>query len=124
MRPLQNILDLYQYTALVSEGIDPHSFLACWNDCVLNIKNQILQDRTTTRDNLREKIKNYTLNYLAVTPELSSINKDELIEDLADEIEEELKKVSFDQRPPASVLAQMDREKIPKAPENKYIKLG
>lgn len=121
---LQNILNIYQYTALVGEGKDHQSLLACWDECVLQIKNQILADHTTTRENLREKIKNYILNYLAVTPAVFSVDRDKLIEMLAEEIEDDLKKVKFNQRPPASVIAQQEREKIQEEPENQFIKFG
>lgn len=98
----------------------PHS--SGWDDCLLKVREQILQDRTTTKENLREKVKNYALNYLAVTPEASGIDKDKLIEDLADEIEDNLKDYSFFQQPPAALIAQKERGKIPEDPENKYIK--
>ncbi len=54
---------------------------------------------------------------------ISTMDKDKLIEDLADEIEEHLKGYSFFQQPPASVLAQKERTKIPEDPEKKFIKL-
>lgn len=107
----------------MGEGKDPHSFLACWDDCVLEVEKQILQDCTTTKDNLREKIRTYALNYLAVTPELSGIDKDKLIEDLADEIEGDLKGHSFSQQPPATLIAQKERGKMPEDPEKRFIKL-
>ena len=94
-----------------------------WDECLLNVMNQVLQDRTTTKENLREKVRNYALNYLAITPELSAIDKDKLIEDLADEIEDDLKGFSFFRRPPASIIAQKERNKIPEDPEKKFIKL-
>ena len=81
MRPLEYILDIDQFTALMSEGKKaPHS--SGWNDCLLKVKEQILQDHTTTKDNLREKVRNYALNYLAVTPEANGIDKDKLIGEL------------------------------------------
>ena len=76
----------------------------------------ICQDRTTTSDNLHEKAKNYALNYFPNHPELS-INKDDVAQEVADEIEKKLEKKSFDQRPIASVLAQGEREKIAEDPE-------
>ncbi len=75
----------------------PHS--SGWNDCLLKVKEQILQDHTTTKDNLREKVRNYALNYLAVTPEANGIDKDKLIGELADKIEDDLKDYSFFQQP-------------------------
>lgn len=42
---------------------------------------------------------------------------------VADEVEIELKDYSFDQRPPAYVVAQNARFSIPEDPERKYIRL-
>ena len=56
--------------------------------------------------------------------EASYINKDQILEELADEVEKKLKDISFDQRPAASVVAQKARMNIQAEPENKYIKLG
>jgi hypothetical protein len=118
------VLNFYQYKAMIVEGGGSESSLAFWEDCVLQVEKQILQDCTTTKENLRDKIKSYVLNYLAITPELSAIEKDTLIENITDEIENDFKNVSFDQRIPATVLARQERDKIPEAPENKYIKLS
>ena len=122
MRPLEYIIYYDQFITLMSEGKKtPHS--SGWQDCLSKVIEQILQDQTTTRDNLREKVKNYALNYLAVTPEANGIDKDKLIEDLADEIEDELKGYSFFQQPPAALIAQRERGKIPEDPEKRFIKL-
>ena len=83
----------------------------------------ICQDRTTTSDDLHEKAKNYALNYFANHPELS-INKDDVAQEVADDIEKTLQKKCFDQRPIASVLAQDERNKIPEDPEERFIKLS
>ena len=99
----------------------PHS--SGWYDCLSKVKEQILQDRTTTKENLREKVRNYALNYLAVTPEANGIDKDKLIGELADQIEDDLKDYSFFQQPPAALLAQKERAKIPEDPEERFIKL-
>ena len=99
----------------------PHS--SGWNDCFLKVMDQILQDRTTTKENIREKVKNYALNYLAITPEANGIDKDKLIGELADQIEDELEGYSFFQHPPASLIAQKERGKIPEDPEKRFIKL-
>ena len=101
----------------------PHSSIAGWKEFLIQVENWIVQDRTTTQDNLREKIKNYALNYLAVNPGVFSMDKDRLIEDLADEIEENLKGYSFFQQPPSAILARQEREKIPKSPEERFIRL-
>ena len=125
MSNLQNILDINQYTALMSEGKkSPHSSIAGWKDLAIQVETWIVQDRTTTSDNLREKIKNYALNYLAVNPGIFSMDKDKLIEDLADEIEEHLKGYSFFQQPPAAILAGKERNKIPEDPEKRFVRLG
>ena len=124
MSHLQNILDIDQYSVLVREGKKaPHSSFAGWKELVIQVKNWIVQDRTTTQDNLREKIKNYALNYLAVNSGIFPMDKDKLIEDLADEIEDDLKGYSFFQQPPAAVLARQERGKIPKSPEERFIRL-
>ena len=124
MRRLQNILDIEQFTVLMSEGKkSPHSSCSWYRECVLQALQWICQDRTTTRDNLHEKAKNYALNYLATHPELS-INKDDIAQEVADEIEKTLQKKCFDQRPIASVLAQDERDKIPEDPEKRFIKLS
>ena len=122
MEHLERLLYYDQFIALMGEGKkDPHS--SGWDDCLLKVKEQILQDRTTTKDNLREKVRNYALNYLAVTPEANGIDKEKLIGELADQIEDDLKDYSFFQQPPAALLAQEERGKIPKDPEEKFIKL-
>ena len=121
---LQNILNLDQYTALMNEGKKhPHSSIAGWRELVIQVKTWVLEDRTTSRDNLREKIENYALNYLQVNPGLFPMDKKKLIEDLADEVEKALKNVCFDQRPPASVVAQKARKVASNRPEDKLIKL-
>lgn len=123
VRPLEHILDIDQFTTLMGEGKKaPHS--SGWNDCLLKVKEQILQDHTTTKDNLREKVRNYALNYLAVTPEANGIDKDKLIGELADKIEYDLKDYSFFQQPQAALIAQKERGKIPEDPEEKFIKLS
>lgn len=124
MRPLQNILDLSQFTSLVKEEKDSYSSLPWWNDCIHQVEKQLLSDKTTSQENLREKAKNYASNYIAMQTEASYINKDQLLEEIADEVEKKLKDISFDQRPAASVVAQKTRMSIPEEPENKFIKLG
>lgn len=121
---LRNLLNLYQYTTIMREGIDPHSSCQWYSDCVFQVIQLICQDRTATKDNLREKVRNYALNYLAVTPEAAGIDKDKLIEDLADEIEDDLKDYTFFRQPQAALIAQRDREKIPEDPEKRFIKLS
>ena len=120
---LQNLLDINLYTALVSEGKKaPHSSCSWFNDCVKEVQVWICQDYTTTNDNLHEKAKNYALNYLANHLELS-INKDDVAREVADVIEKAFQDKCFDQRPPAYVVAQKDRNKIPEDPQKKFIKL-
>jgi hypothetical protein len=121
---LQNILDIEQFSIKMSEGMkSPLSSYPWFQDCIGEVVKWICQDHTTTIDDLREKAENYVRNYLAIHPELS-INKDEIAREVADEIERKLEKKCFDKRPIASVLAQMEREKIPEDPEEKFIKLG
>ena len=124
MESFKNILDLFQFSSLVSEGKCSHSSLPWWNDCIHHVKSQVLTDRTTSHDNLREKAKNYASNYITMQPEVSYIQKDWFLEDVADEVEKDLKNVTFDQRPPASVIAQKERASIQEDPEKRFIKLG
>ena len=121
---MENILDLEVFTSLMSEGKkSPHSSFRWYQDCISQVQQWLGQDRTTTSDNLHEKAKNYALNYLATHPELS-INKDEVAQEVADEIEKKLQNKCFDQRPIASVIAQDERNKIAEDPEKKFIKLS
>ena len=120
---MQNIVDLLLFSSLVSEGKSSLSSLPWWNDCIHHVKLQVLTDRTTSRDNLREKAKNYASNYIAIQTEVSFIQRDWFLEDIADEVEKDLKNVTFDQRPPASAVAQIARASIPEDPENRFIKL-
>ncbi len=119
---LKNLLDIYQYTSLISEEGKRSSY-PWFQDGVKQVVLWISQDRTTTSEDFREKAENYARNYLAIHPELSSINKDDLVREIADDVEQTLKNKNFDQRPPASVLAQDERNKIPEDPENRFIKL-
>lgn len=124
MSLLQNILDINLYTALMSEGKkSPHSSCSWFNDCVTEVQVLICQDYTTTNDDLYEKAKNYALNYFANHPELS-IDKDDVAREVADVVEKAFQKKCFDQRPPAYVVAQKERNKIPEDPEKKFIKLS
>lgn len=123
MRQLQNILDLSQFSSLVSEGKKEHSSLPWWDDCIHHVELQILSDRTTTPDNFREKAKNYASNYIAMQPEVSFTLKDWFLDDIADEVERDLQDVTFDQRPPANAMAQTARVSIPEDPEKRFIKL-
>lgn len=121
---MQNILDINLYTALMSEGKkSPHSSCSWFNDCVTEVQVLICQDYTTANDDLYEKAKNYALNYFANHPELS-IDKDEVAREVADVVEKAFQKKCFDQRPPAYVVAQKERNKIPEDPEKKFIKLS
>lgn len=122
MRPLQNILDISQFT-LMTEKKDSHSSSIAREDCMYQVKTWILQDKTTTNDNLREKVDNYLRNYFAAIPTITPAQKEELVEEIADDIEKDLKQFDFDTRPLASVTAQVDRNKILEDPEEKYIKL-
>lgn len=123
MRQLMNILDLEHFTLMREGKKFSRSSCAWWDSCISNVTNQVLTDKTTSRDNLRQKIKDYASNYIAYQPEVSYIQKDAYLDDIADEVEKDLEDVQFDQRPPASVVAQVARKTIPEQPENKFIKL-
>lgn len=123
MRTLKNILDLETFT-MMCEKKASYSSCPWWHDIINFVIQSIHQDRTSSKENLREKAKNYASNYLANQPEASYIDKDCLKEEVADEIEKEMKDIHFDQRPLASLAAQNERNKVSKAPEDRYIKLG
>lgn len=120
---LQNILNLYQFVEM-SEGKSPHPSCPWWKDCLDQVEIWIFQDKTTTKDNLREKAKNYASNYLAYQTETGYLPKDKLAEEIADEIVDKLKDEHFDTRPSASVAAQLTRNNIAEDPEEKFIKFG
>jgi hypothetical protein len=124
MTPLQNILDLYQFSALLTERKASYLSIPWWNDCINQVELQVLTDRTTSRDNLREKAKSYANNYIAMHTEVSFLQKDQFLEGIADEIEKAFQDLTFDQRPPASVVAQKARSSLPEHPEERFIKLG
>lgn len=123
MRSLQNILDIYQFSSLVSEGKNDYSSLPWWNDCIYQVKMQLLSDKTTSHDNLRKKASDYASNYIAIQTEFPYIQKDQFLDALADQVEKELDKVSFNPKPLASVAAQRERASIQEKPEEKFIKL-
>ena len=123
MRPLQYILPLDLFN-LIREGKSKASACPWWQDCICQIKIWICQDRTTTKDNLRDKAMTYARNYLFNIPEVSYLNKDDIAKDLADKVEHDLKDVCFDQRPPASVVAQNARQSLTEDPEERFIKLS
>ena len=108
----------------MKEGKTPKLSSCPWfQDCVAQVQIWICQDRTTTNDDLHEKAENYTRNYLAIHPELSSINRDDVASAVADEVEKAFQNKRFDQRPPASVVAQNARKGASDRPEDKFIKL-
>lgn len=124
MRPFENILDITQFTSLLAEGKkDPCSDCQWWDDCVNQVLQSVCQDHTTTKDTIHEKAKNYALNYLATSTEVNYIDRESVAEHIADDVADDLKDNCFDQRPPASVTAQIARDSIPKEPENQFIKL-
>lgn len=122
---LQNILDIDQFTAMMCEGKkkSPHSSYPWFQDCIGEVVKWICQDLTTTNDNLHEKAENYARNYLVIHPELSSINRDDFVKEVADVIEKEFENKNFDKRPPASVIAQDERNKVSDNPEERFIRL-
>lgn len=124
MRQLENILDLENFT-LMSEGKKTsRSSCAWWNECVSDVKDKVLTDKTTSKDNLRQKIKDYASNFIANKTEASYIQRDAYLDNIADEVEKDLENIKLDQRIPANVVALKDREKVPEEQENKFIKLG
>ena len=123
MRPLQHIIYFDQYLQMKEGNGISFSLSPWWTNCINQVELWICQDHTTTKDNLHDKAESYARNFLFTIPELPSEDKDGVVQEIADKVEDDLKDVSFDQRPPASVLAQQERNKIPKAPDKKYIKL-
>ena len=123
MRPLQHIISLDQYTQMREGNTISFARSPWWTDCINQVELWICQDLTTTKDNLRDKAESYARNYLFTLPELPSADKDGVVQEIADKVEDDLKDVSFDQRPPASVLAQQGRDKIPEDPEERFIRL-
>ena len=124
MRPLVNIISLEQFTKMREGNSISFSRSPWWTDCINQVELWICQDHTTTRDNLYDKAMSFARNYLCTIPELPSVDKDGVVKEIADKVELDLKDVSFDQRPPASVVAQKERNKIPEDPEKKFIRLN
>lgn len=123
MATLQNILDLDTFIALREGKDNSITSTSWWKECVDSVEVSVLQDRTTTKDDLHEKAKNYALNYMAMSPVGSFIDRNHFANLAADEVEERLKDIHFDQKPLAGIVAQQARNTIPENPENKYIKL-
>ena len=124
MRPLENIISLDQFTQMREGNVISFARSPWWTDCINQVKTLIFQDRTTTKDNLREKAESYARNYLCTIPELPSVDKDGVVKEIADKVEHDLKDVCFDQRPPASVVAQNARQSLTEDPEERFIKLS
>lgn len=123
MNIFQNIIDLDTFIALREGKDNSITSTPWWKDCIDSVEMSVLQDRTTTKDDLHEKAKNYALNYMAMSPEGSFIDREHLANLAADEVEERLKDTHYDQKPLAGIVAQQARDSIAKEPENKYIKL-
>lgn len=110
---------------MVREGKkDPHASCAWWDDCVNSVKVSIFTDNTTTKDTLHEKAKNYALNYLSTCIEVGFIDRTRLANDIAEEVEDQLKDHVFDTTPLAYTAARVSRDSIPSRPEDQFIKLG
>ena len=124
MRPLVNIISIEQFTQMREGNSISFARSPWWTDCINQVELRICQDHTTTKDNLYDKAMSYARNYLCTIPELPSADKDSVVKEIADKVEDDLKDVSFDQRPPASVVAQKERDKIPEDPEKKFIRLS
>ena len=84
---------------------------------------QLLSDKTTSHDKLRQKARDYASNYIAIQTEFPYIQKDQFLDAVVDQIEKDLDDVTFDQRPLASVAAQRARASIQEDPEKRFIKL-
>lgn len=123
MRPLDNIISLEQFTQMREGNCISFARSPWWTDCINQVELWICQDCTTTKDNLREKAESYARNYLYTIPELPSADKDGVVKEIADEVEKNLQDVSFDQRPPAYVVAQKERGTIPEDPNEKFVRL-
>ncbi len=123
MRPLQHIIYFDQYIQMRERNSISFSHSPWWTDCISQVESWIYQDRTTTRDNLYDKAMSYARNYLCTIPELPSVDKDGVVKEIADQVESDLEDVTFDQRPPAYVVAQKERNRIPEDPEKRFIKL-
>lgn len=123
MRPLQHIIYFDQYLQMREGNGISFSRSPWWNDCINQVESWIYQDRTTTRDNLYDKAMSYARNYLCTIPELPSVDKDGVVKEIADQVESDLEDVTFDQRPPAYVVAQKERNRIPEDSEKRFIKL-
>lgn len=95
-----------------------------WDDCKMQVRVWIFQDMTTTKDDLYEKIRSYASNYFASNgiSDISLKNREEIIDEMADELTLELQSKSFDQRPPAGVVAQYARNSVGKRPEDRLVK--
>ena len=92
-------------------------------DCISAVISKILQDRTTTKDNLKEKAENYVRNYLAFAEPNSLLDMDGKVEKIAEKIVKKLDDVSFFQQPLAYLDAKEKRNKVEQDPEKKFIKL-
>ena len=86
MRPLQNILDIDHFSNFISEGKSDYSSLPWWQDCIDQVKLQVLTDKTTTHDNLRQKARDYASNYIAIQTEFPYIQKDQFLDALAETV--------------------------------------
>lgn len=123
MRPLKYIISIEQFTQMREGNTISFSSSPWWNDAILQVKVWIYQDRTTSEDNLYDKAMSYARNYLCTIPELPSIDKDDVVKEIADQVESDLEDATFDQRPPASVVAHKERNRIPEDPERKFLRL-
>lgn len=94
-----------------------------WQECKNKVMEWVFTDRTTSQENLKEKARNYALNWMREQQEVPILQREVLATKMADEIEKDLKDHPFDSRPPASVAAQAARERIPEEPDKKFIKL-
>ena len=68
------------------EGKDNFSDLPWWDDCIYQVKMQLLSDKTTTHDNLRQKARDVTSNYIAIQTEFPYIQKEQFLDAVVDQI--------------------------------------
>lgn len=94
-----------------------------WVECMHQVMDWIFSDRTSSSENLKEKAKNYALNWLLLHPEVPDFERKCVANRMAEEIEEELKDHPFDNTPLAVLNAHKARKAIPAQPENRFIRL-
>lgn len=125
MRPLQNILDINQFTSLLKEGKkDPHADCPWWDDCISSVIISLCSDRMTTRDNLYQKAMEAALNFLSTSQAVSLADKEHLAKEIAEIVEDKLKDSGFSNKMLANLEAERQRNNVSEEPENRFVKLA